>query len=361
MNRVKWFFTGMISMLLIVVLTGTAVAATANITKTLAYRDIKVSLDGTVLDLKDAAGNRIEPFIIEGTNYLPVRALAEALGLTVSWDASTNTVVLSSAKTYQVTRVIDGDTIVIDYDGTEETVRLIGVDAPETVNPDQSKNTAAGFAAAEFTTVYLLGDQVELEFDVQRRDQDGRLLAYVYKDGEMFNKKLLMTGHAEITPYPPNMKYAEEFTQIVKNRDPSIPSGEYNDGYMRVPRVVFDTPPEVNGMGGTFLYVDGTVTLAGAVTGSDFITITTRYGDFILFNFFDKDDFGAIKNGDHIAAGFLYTSYSDDLKSGVGVYMETLTVEDLTSSNLPDTSAAKKTVYKRSTKSSVSKAKTVKV
>lgn len=98
MKQIKWFLTGMVTMLLIMALAGTAVATTADIAKTLQYRDIKVSLDGNVLDLKDAAGNHVEPFMFDGTNYLPVRALAEALGLNVSWDAAANTIVLSTGK-----------------------------------------------------------------------------------------------------------------------------------------------------------------------------------------------------------------------------------------------------------------------
>ena len=96
MKKYKGFFAGMLTMLLLVSLTGTAFATLGKITKELEYRDIKVSLDGEVLDLKDAAGNHVEPFMFDGTNYLPVRALAEALGLNVAWDGSTNTVVLTS-------------------------------------------------------------------------------------------------------------------------------------------------------------------------------------------------------------------------------------------------------------------------
>ena len=69
--------------------------------------------------------------------------------------------------TYKVTRVIDGDTFVIDYNGTEKTIRLIGVDTPESVHPDSSKNTEAGIAAAEFTKARLTGARVEIELDVQ--------------------------------------------------------------------------------------------------------------------------------------------------------------------------------------------------
>ena len=65
-------------------------------TKTATYRDIKITIDGNEISPKDANGNIVEPFIIDGTTYLPVRAIAEALGLSVAWEDQTNTVVLSS-------------------------------------------------------------------------------------------------------------------------------------------------------------------------------------------------------------------------------------------------------------------------
>lgn len=94
-NR-KGFWAGMLTMLLIVSLVGTAVATTGKVTKELEYRNISVTLDGKKLDLKDATGKAVEPFMFEGTNYLPVRALAESLGLEVAWNGATNTVVLTS-------------------------------------------------------------------------------------------------------------------------------------------------------------------------------------------------------------------------------------------------------------------------
>lgn len=58
----------------------------------IAYRDVKISVDGTLIDPKDAAGNPVEPFIYNGTTYLPVRAVSQALGKTVEWNAKKNTV-----------------------------------------------------------------------------------------------------------------------------------------------------------------------------------------------------------------------------------------------------------------------------
>lgn len=93
------FFSGMIAMLVIVCLVNTAAATFRKITKELEYKDISVTLNGQKLDLRDAQGGIVEPFIFDGTNYLPVRALAEALGLSVAWDGNTNTIVLTSSPT----------------------------------------------------------------------------------------------------------------------------------------------------------------------------------------------------------------------------------------------------------------------
>lgn len=95
MKNHKSFLAGMLTMLLITCLIGSASATRGVVQKEIEYQDIKISLDGVVLDLRDAKGNTVEPFKFGGTNYVPARALAEALGLTVAWDGATSTVVLA--------------------------------------------------------------------------------------------------------------------------------------------------------------------------------------------------------------------------------------------------------------------------
>ncbi len=119
---------------------------------------------------------------------------------------------------YKVERVVDGDTFIIDMNGIRERVRLIGLDAPESVHPDESKNTDEGRLASEFAKEMLEGKMVTLEFDVQERDKYGRILAYVYLEDEMFNKILIREGHAQAVTYPPNVKYQDEFRKIQKER-----------------------------------------------------------------------------------------------------------------------------------------------
>ena len=91
----KGFLAGVVSTLMIVCLIGTAGATSGKVQQEIEYRDIKVSLDGQILDLRNATGKTVEPFMFAGTNYIPARALAEALGLNVAWDGSTATVVLT--------------------------------------------------------------------------------------------------------------------------------------------------------------------------------------------------------------------------------------------------------------------------
>ena len=76
-----------------------ALAYSGSKTEKLSYNNIAVELDGTKLTLRDASGNTVEPFIIDGTTYLPVRAIAEAMGLDVTWNSSTQTVKLTTTAT----------------------------------------------------------------------------------------------------------------------------------------------------------------------------------------------------------------------------------------------------------------------
>ena len=117
---------------------------------------------------------------------------------------------------YEVIRVVDGDTFIIDYNGADERVRLIGIDTPESVHPNEEKNTEFGNEVSNYSKEMLTGKQVELELDVEERDKYGRLLAYAYLDGQMYNKLLLEKGYAKIATYPPNVKYVDEFTKIQK-------------------------------------------------------------------------------------------------------------------------------------------------
>lgn len=118
---------------------------------------------------------------------------------------------------YLVLEVVDGDTYKIKYNGEEKKVRLIGVDTPESVHPDSSKNSEYGKTASSYVKELIENKYVSLEFDVSQTDKYGRLLAYIYlEDGEMLNSKLIKEGYAQVTTYAPNVKYVDTFTALQK-------------------------------------------------------------------------------------------------------------------------------------------------
>jgi micrococcal nuclease len=111
-----------------------------------------------------------------------------------------------------VSRVVDGDTVEIipAVDGLTE-VRLIGVDTSETSHPTYGEQPY-GQQAKAFTVTRLEGERVALEFDVEKVDQYGRLLAYLWlSDDRMFNEVLLKERYAQVATFPPNVKYVERF------------------------------------------------------------------------------------------------------------------------------------------------------
>ena len=214
--------------------------------------------------------------------------------------------------------MVDGDTIIVDYNGVEETVRLIGVDTPESVHPDASKNTEAGYAASKYTSTFLAGAQVELEFDVQQRDQYGRLLAYVYLDGEMFNKRLLETGYASLATYPPNVKYVDEFTEIVNSRDPSVPSEEYDGWYMKAPAAIYHDSIN-HWLATVFMYEDGKITEIVNPSNSEnsYLTLISSRGNITLIVLPSvQSDLSALKVGDTVRVGFIYSDTLSNIARG---------------------------------------------
>lgn len=101
-----------------------------------------------------------------------------------------------------VTRVIDGDTIEVLIVGVPYSVRYIGIDTPEVGWPGADEATQANAGLVE-------GKIVELEKDVSETDEYGRLLRYVWVNGQMVNATLVYDGYAEAIPYPPDLLYQD--------------------------------------------------------------------------------------------------------------------------------------------------------
>jgi micrococcal nuclease len=118
----------------------------------------------------------------------------------------------AAAAGWTVVEVLDGDTIRVARDGHADTVRLLGIDTPETRHPTKAVE-CFGPEAATYTQAHLHGQSVQLEADVEERDRYGRRLAYVIVDGERFNDELLRLGYAMLLVIEPNHAHARVMLQ----------------------------------------------------------------------------------------------------------------------------------------------------
>ncbi len=130
----------------------------------------------------------------------------------------------------------------IDVNGTSAKVRLIGLDTPESVHEDESKNNEYGVMASDYTKELLSNiDTVYLTYDVELKDQYDRMLAYVWidkptgKDDEikdkMLNYTILSDGYAINIVYAPNEKYASYFEEACKDAQTNERGLWQYDGY----------------------------------------------------------------------------------------------------------------------------------
>lgn len=123
---------------------------------------------------------------------------------------------------YRVTAFTDGDTISVNMNGTEEKVRMIGVDTPETKDP-RKEVQCYGKAASDFTKKLIGSSSVRLEADPTNtnRDRYNRLLRYVYlPDGTLVNAEIIKQGYGFAYTYFPFEKL-EEFRDLQKQAEVS--------------------------------------------------------------------------------------------------------------------------------------------
>ena len=207
-------FCALLSLALVVALTGTALATKGTQSLQADYTDIKVMLDGEYLVLTDVNGKTVEPFAVAGTTYLPVRAVAGALGLNVEWQADTSTVVLTSGGevTTQTTDApAKGTTIskTIQADFTDIKVTLDGT--PLTL-ADANGKTVEPFAVAG--TTYLPVRAVSSALGLE-----------VGWDGD---------SHTVILSTVPFTITAEEAQALVQGNLDELYLGKYDESYLEL-------------------------------------------------------------------------------------------------------------------------------
>jgi micrococcal nuclease len=159
------------------------------------------------------------------TNYSPARSVAvpsttmvpnEPPESSYSSPVPTSPIpATTSSNLFLVARVIDGDTIEVLVNGQIQTVRYIGIDAPETKDPTWMVEPY-GKEAYEKNRVMVEGKYVRLEKDVSETDKFSRLLRYVFVNDVLVNAELIKMGYATAYSYPPDTKYQSLFIQLEK-------------------------------------------------------------------------------------------------------------------------------------------------
>jgi micrococcal nuclease len=161
--------------------------------------------------------------------FLGHLSFAAAGELNIEYSAEKGKFIIPFGRTYDynnilVVRAVDGDTLQLE---SGERLRLIGIDTPEMHESDKLSRDSQrsrqdiqaikdlGRRAYEFTKKLVEGKRVSLEFDAEKYDRYGRLLAYVYlKDGTFVNAKIIEEGYASLMTIPPNVKYADTFLNL---------------------------------------------------------------------------------------------------------------------------------------------------
>ena len=110
-----------------------------------------------------------------------------------------------------VERVVDGDTIIARIGDGSEAVRLIGLDAPESVAPTRPVQCFGAESSRFLAAVLPAGTEITLLRDAEARDVYDRLLGYVVRshDGLFVNLEMVAAGYAAVLTYPPNDHYAD--------------------------------------------------------------------------------------------------------------------------------------------------------
>ena len=160
---------------------------------------------------------------------------------------------------YKVVKIVDGDTVDIDYKGEITRVRLKGVDTPETVHPNKPVELG-GREASIFMHNLLIGESVYLRFDEDREDNFERMLAYLYRapDGLFVNLEIVRQGYGRVEVRFP-LKHKELFLhyeQIAKETR----KGVWGDPLNFMP-IQPDPVPELNArvFTGTFPNIESVI------------------------------------------------------------------------------------------------------
>ena len=135
------------------------------------------------------------------------------VGAVISWFQQDDADLGGEGEVATLVRVVDGDTLLVELDGEEERVRLLNIDTPETVHPQQPVECMGPEAAERMEDLVSPGDQLSLEFDQERTDHYDRLLAGVFLDEVFINEQMARDGFGAPVYYAPNDRFLDQIEE----------------------------------------------------------------------------------------------------------------------------------------------------
>ncbi len=188
---------------------GAAPASRSTKAVSITYRNIKITLDGQSVTPKDSAGSAVEPFIMDGTTYLPLRATADLLGVDVSWEDSSSTVYLGEAVPQSVwlTKTVTGKT-----NGINDSVTTYTYDAKGNVT--KILYEFPGYEENNYSSTYSYDANGGL---VREDYSDGAYVLYTYDaKGNLITESYYKTGYdwTSTYTYDANSNMVKEVTNM---------------------------------------------------------------------------------------------------------------------------------------------------
>ena len=187
------------------------------VTGTLGDKTVSLQIDNLIAKINgetvklDAA-----PRGMNGYTYVPVRFIAETFGADVYWNPDARKIIINTDNTnvYKVIRVIDKTTIVIDFNGTESLLIPLGI-YDEPIYADYIMNyPELNDEINEYVRDFLEGKYVYLEFGETQKDEKGRFVAYIFREGSFYNVDLLRQGYGKIAKMQSHIKYFELYKSV---------------------------------------------------------------------------------------------------------------------------------------------------
>jgi len=257
-NRIQGIIIGFMAVILFSSITVWAAVGTEIIEAI--YREIKIIIDGELITPKDPNGNTVEPFIYNGTTYLPVRAIGEAYGKPVDWEGETSTVYIGKWANRPATEVFLYDKPYVEINGE------FGIGGNDMSNFIQAYSTRLGSAGSYYhsTKAYVIysingfatkfkatlnpppSKSEPLTMQYASDDLSGVEQVYkIYGDGTLIYQSPIMTPNVESVPVELDIAGFMEIKIETEYNATKVTSGHQSTvtGYFRNARIVTTDAP----------------------------------------------------------------------------------------------------------------------